>query len=201
MTSQPWIRHGHTSEVISGAYQLQWSHDLSAMDTGSSWNPSAMTSSYGRRIGNLLAALQWSHDLSAMDTSTTSTACDERVCMLQWSHDLSAMDTRMSSEQQSGAISPLQWSHDLSAMDTRSTYPSPGAGRQPCFNGAMTSQPWIRGQFDWDVGEGNALQWSHDLSAMDTRYLEGHTVITQALQWSHDLSAMDTAEIQDFPPK
>ena len=60
---------------------LQWSHDLSAMDT-----------SLGRFTMGVPVRLQWNHDLSAMDTQTISgTFSDDDG--LQWSHDLSAMDT------------------------------------------------------------------------------------------------------------
>ena len=64
---------------------------------------------------------------------------------LQWSHDLSAMDTAVIVSSASSTHS-LQWSHDLSAMDTGFRFCLPGCvfGR---FNGAMTSQPWIR----WDL--------------------------------------------------
>ena len=60
---------------------LQWSHDLSAMDT------------VNRRM-NMFGdvVLQWSHDLSAMDTAI-GTILDDDAAELQWSHDLSAMDT------------------------------------------------------------------------------------------------------------
>ena len=36
------------------------------------------------------------------------------------------------------------------------------------FNGAMTSQPWIRGGAVAAYEVQYNLQWSHDLSAMDT---------------------------------
>ena len=56
MTSQPWILdelHEHPTDEM----WLQWSHDLSAMDT------------VHLSIGNFAQfELQWSHDLSAMDT-------------------------------------------------------------------------------------------------------------------------------------
>ena len=43
------------------AFELQWSHDLSAMDT---------TRIVRRKLKEL--KLQWSHDLSAMDTTLSS---------------------------------------------------------------------------------------------------------------------------------
>ena len=82
MTSQPWIRpprRGCSEPIIA----LQWSHDLSAMDTCCS-----------QCHDNLSARmLQWSHDLSAMDTrpKRLTVGC---TTSLQWSHDLSAMDTQ-----------------------------------------------------------------------------------------------------------
>ena len=110
MTLQPWIpriRHSSTNEL----QLLQWSHDLSAMDTTNSGRQASIRT---------LQLLQWSHDLSAMDTrffrvvsrrlpkqSRFNGAMTfqpwirwqavftswERFRGLQWSHDLSAMDT------------------------------------------------------------------------------------------------------------
>ena len=56
MTSQPWILGCAGVQQRVGVL-LQWSHDLSAMDT-------CVDLSDDLR----LRALQWSHDLSAMDT-------------------------------------------------------------------------------------------------------------------------------------
>ena len=64
-------------------------------------------------------------------------------------------------------VGSLQWSHDLSAMDTSSGR-TPSNQEGPCFNGAMTSQPWIRQLRKVYCRKGGKLQWSHDLSAMDT---------------------------------
>ena len=178
MTSQPWILDRSKSRYWD-KMTLQWSHDLSAMDTVSY-----------RISARSIVSLQWSHDLSAMDTRSgmmasrslldgfngamTSQPWIRRRAgrnappagRLQWSHDLSAMDTTDHVETQ---IEPtlLQWSHDLSAMDTTSTHRS---GRY-----------------------GLRLQWSHDLSAMDTRRKMTTIDAKFSLQWSHDLSAMDTA--------
>ena len=128
MTSQPWIL-AHGTGGVHNYVLLQWSHDLSAMDTVlETWRTS------------YIGKLQWSHDLSAMDTpaglSTSSTALK-----LQWSHDLSAMDTpagpilpRRRCPRFNGAMTSQPWIH------------RPGRGCRPattCFNGAMTSQPWI----------------------------------------------------------
>ena len=159
---------------------LQWSHDLSAMDTRTSTPPTKPTSSsfngamtsqpwilelcWGGGLG--WQRLQWSHDLSAMDTppflragtvhslsfngamtsqpwiQAAPTIRPVTAWRLQWSHDLSAMDTRHViadlTERQL-----LQWSHDLSAMDTWSDRYRSNKTHHG-FNGAMTSQPWIR---------------------------------------------------------
>ena len=48
---------------------LQWSHDLSAMDT----QYPHISSEYAKRL------LQWSHDLSAMDTCYGMGCCDLRA--------------------------------------------------------------------------------------------------------------------------
>ena len=88
------------------------------------------------------------------------------VWQLQWSHDLSAMDTS-GVVASSLSLSLLQWSHDLSAMDTN--YVVAIEAMRLSFNGAMTSQPWIRSDYTVQSIKGLELQWSHDLSAMDTR--------------------------------
>ena len=61
----------------------------------------------------------------------------------------------------------LQWSHDFSAMDT-GFIPLDGCAAHPPFNGAMTSQPWIRLLRPHGLAWYEDLQWSHDFSAMDT---------------------------------
>ena len=65
---------------------------------------------------------------------------------------------------------------------------------RPAFNGAMTSQPWIRGRPSLSTIFIMSLQWSHDLSAMDTRIINITDAEGNTLQWSHDLSAMDTLQ-------
>ena len=105
MTSQPWIRP--PGLAYRPLFALQWSHDLSAMDTccriwlarlcRASFN-GAMTSQPWIRwrrysTSQTCETLQWSHDLSAMDTLTGIPDEEVIVNVLQWSHDLSAMDT------------------------------------------------------------------------------------------------------------
>ena len=70
------FQSGHPPDGSS----LQWSHDLSAMDTSLTG-----TSSSTCRLGN--GAI-----LSAMDTGIDDSHTID-VELLQWSHDLSAMDT------------------------------------------------------------------------------------------------------------
>ena len=81
MTFQPWIHYGDP-ELIDDVTELQWSHDLSAMDTVES--PTGTDTRF---------TLQWSHDLSAMDTVSLLAMSATTETVLQWSHDLSAMDT------------------------------------------------------------------------------------------------------------
>ena len=95
-----------SASSTSSNVSLQWSHDLSAMDT-TIWLATLWFDD----------ELQWSHDLSAMDTRRpverrpptpdrfngamtfqpwilrVSVAADGLDRTLQWSHDLSAMDT------------------------------------------------------------------------------------------------------------
>ena len=56
MTSQPWIP-GQAKAYLPTRYNLQWSHDLPAMDTTGSIV-----------VLTTMHLLQWSHDLPAMDT-------------------------------------------------------------------------------------------------------------------------------------
>ena len=80
MAFQPWILRYAAIELVI-LRMLQWSHGLSAMDTGA--RPGS------RRGGH---ELQWSHGLSAMDTKMRTTTWSTTKA-LQWSHGLSAMDT------------------------------------------------------------------------------------------------------------
>ena len=66
------------------------------------------------------------------------------------------------------------------------------------FNGAMTSQPWIRVGRISGLALIGKLQWSHDLSAMDTSDYTVQSIKGLELQWSHDLSAMDTTHYGSY---
>ena len=173
--------------VCAPIWSLQWSHDLSAMDTqerrilpedqvaafnGATtfqpWIQHTIRIPLHMLLRPSMEPRPFSHGYSG---SSGSNDC------LQWSHDLSAMDTAAQAFGIPRQVVGLQWSHDLSAMDTPSSRSHPYS--------VVTS-----------------LQWSHDLSAMDTTRAWARTLsTTTALQWSHDLSAMDTAEIQDLPHK
>ena len=129
MTFQPWIPQNQ--DILKELRKiLQWSHDLSAMDT---W----MTEEQALADVDL----QWSHDLSAMDT-LLSPAGAIFYNHLQWSHDLSAMDTcpwvdatgNAVPESFNGAMTFQPWIPGWCAICRAST---------PTFNGAMTFQPWI----------------------------------------------------------
>ena len=166
---------------------LQWSHDLSAMDTRSwAWNRS-----FSR------VSLQWSHGLSAMDTTLVTPVFDWSS-VLQWSHGHSAMDTRRWWGVDTNIDYELQWSHDLSAMDTHRDYSNAGVmldKHADTFNGAKTSQSWTPvNALNKVVQMHFELQWSHDLPAMDTTDDGLLAAQYMILQWSHDLSAMDTCD-------
>ena len=129
MTFQPWI-HGPTWSNRGLDCTLQWSHDLSAMDT--------------RDVGGLSQPLQCGFN-GAMTFQPwiprSALTHPHRRPRLQWSHDLSAMDTP-GNDSPRGIGIKLQWSHDLSAMDTCSYWAERHAASKS-FNGAMTFQPWI----------------------------------------------------------
>ena len=61
---------------------------------------------------------------------------------LQWSHDLSAMDSACIRAQPRRVVTPSMEPRPLSHGYT--LRPAKPASRPASFNGAMTSQPWIR---------------------------------------------------------
>jgi hypothetical protein len=79
-TSRSW-KHGPTSPSPSQPSTLQWSHDLSVVET--------MVMIDGQ---NKPMVLQWSHDLSVVETSRDRIV-EQRRHGLQWSHDLSVVET------------------------------------------------------------------------------------------------------------
>ncbi len=135
---------------------LQWSHDLSVMDTGDRL----------MHVYNLQIGLQWSHDLSVMDTDPSGFLLKTGMSMLQWSHDLSVMDTNQDCTGRLNGLT-LQWSHDLSVMDTGVCPGDDELRRNP-----------LQWSHDLSVMDTrvlaamahvlDGLQWSHDLSVMDT---------------------------------
>ena len=77
---RPW-KQFRADKRIAGIPCLQWSHSLSAMETGNNVV-----------FCNGIRRLQWSHSLSAMETTAhCRNWCD--CPALQWSHSLSAMET------------------------------------------------------------------------------------------------------------
>ena len=85
MTSQPWIpelKIQYTTDVTN----LQWSHDLSAMDTTGTEAAIGATQ-----------LLQWSHDLSAMDMRTVPTLCAPR-----WNNFNGAMTMQLCIKRRAG---------------------------------------------------------------------------------------------------
>ena len=80
MTFQSWKRE-RIMAYISTEQVLQWSHNLSVMETSFCWSSKSIS-----------LMLQWSHDLSVMETVALE-AAPGVVLVLQWSHDLSVMET------------------------------------------------------------------------------------------------------------
>ena len=151
---QPWIRGKcQTSNTLSAL--LQWSHSLSAMDTGRprclmtgmaspSMEPQPFSHGYIPLVIIISAQfnLQWSHSLSAMDTSNRRITDHERLSPSMEPQPFSHGYSRLRVMRRQG-VRALQWSHSLSAMDT--VWPSPStADSRRSFNGATAFQPWIR---------------------------------------------------------
>ena len=156
MTSQPWIHR--SADILPGALiQLQWSHDLSAMDTV---NRGVWAGSGSFCFNGAMTSQPW--------ILSNRVAKQSKIEKLQWSHDLSAMDTsahkkerKQNGQSFNGAMTSQPWILLLAA--------GTAAGTAAGFNGAMTSQPWIRQSTCEVISSVTKLQWSHDLSAMDTR--------------------------------
>ena len=176
MTFQPWIRDRRARAWLSVGL-LQWSHDLSAMDTTSRTALSSLSRPFnGAMTFQPWILRPWSTILSGGQTFNGAMTFQPWIrydcrCHTGKSSSFNGAMTFQPWIPPSGSrsmiqVSSLQWSHDLSAMDTWST--------ASCRAGTV------------------ALQWSHDLSAMDTRPTIQRNPTQHSLQWSHDLSAMDT---------
>ena len=205
MEPQPFS-HGYSSwkrNLSKVLRPLQWSHSLSAMDTGvGPWK------AYTRLTFNGATAFQpWIRGEQA--------AVMRSQVGLQWSHSLSAMDTPPSvhaiSYRLRPSMEPQPFSHGYG-----DGYRQIGQRQTP----SMEPQPFSHGYIVElvHIAPGpRSLQWSHSLSAMDTRAeppgrfstdrpFNGATAFqpwircprkcwsnsTSRLQWSHSLSAMDT---------
>ena len=158
--------------------RLQWSHDLSAMDTN-----------VFDFIFSEANMLQWSHDLSAMDTASSGRAdvfCPGASMEPRpFSHGYLIVNLKAAVEL-AASMEPRPFSHGYAA--DAAVIPPPVSS----FNGATTFQPWIRVRQNRRRRPVQGLQWSHDLSAMDTFAVFVRLEVSAVLQWSHDLSAMDT---------
>ena len=182
--------------------------------------------------------LQWSHGLPAMDTLTTNWPLIPQW-ILQWSHGLPAMDTPAAADvnvrRRAPSMEPWPPSHGYNSKSR-----SPPSGIQPsmepwppshgygadvgheagsglAFNGAMASQPWIRGRVPPPPNSQRAFNgamasqpWIHGCQrqivagtwpSMEpwppshgyTGRAANVTACRVPLQWSHGLPAMDTA--------
>ena len=104
-TFQSWIPDTGAAVRSSVAF-LQWSHDLSVMDT---WRLSVLILTMG--------ILQWSHDLSVMDTRCACRQSRQSIAPSMEPRPFSH-GYRPKRERRPCKESILQWSHDLSVMDT-----------------------------------------------------------------------------------
>ena len=132
MASQPWIPGG------SGKGTL--------MRLVPSMEPWPLSHGYAAVCRQLRGqdSLQWSHGLSAMDTKV-KLVYEAFAPIFQWSHGLSAMDTGSRKERFDGGNRPSMEPWPLSHGYEMASSCSPTPSHSP-FNGAMASQPWIRGR-------------------------------------------------------
>ena len=109
---------------------LQWSHDLSAMDT----RPPLAYHSLARKPS--MEPRPFSHGYLSKSTGLVAVCCtfNGATTFQPW-----ILDTRSAVMTD---LVTLQWSHDLSAMDTRHRF-AKGLRCTVAFNGATTFQPWI----------------------------------------------------------
>ena len=154
---------------------------------------------------------QWIRGLSATDHP----AYDEMAewgFKLQWSHSLPAMDIWSGSSSSSSSSNILQWSHGLPAMDTSATRPRTDADIRT-FNGAMTSQPWIRRISMLSLrtarrfnGAMASQPWIHDPRRRDVRdpapasmepWLPSHGYVGFA---ARPAAVRDLASMEPWPP-
>ena len=165
----------------SGSQQgkyLQWSHDLSAMDTPALSLPSAT----GKSFNGAMTSQPWIPAVLPAASDTTSCAFNGAMTSQPWIR-CCTLDGCAAGASFNGAMTSLPWIPISRGW----------AGQKRMrFNRAMTSQSWIplplaTARLYWKL-----LQWSHDLSAMDTSIIYAHAAQKRKLQWSHDLPATDT---------
>ena len=161
-----------------GSKKLQWSHDLSAMDTSKArCCPPASTSFNGA-----MTFQPWIRRRTRIGWRST-TSFNGAMTFQPWIHGPDAPYSATCASF-NGAMTFQPWIH--ARIHNRPP------GRNPRFNGAMTFQPWIHRIHRYAPKIPVPLQWSHDLSAMDTIANLSNQPFSMTLQWSHDLSAMDT---------
>ena len=147
---------------------LQWSHRLSAMETGR----------LRRDVLGVKHLLQWSHRLSAMETQPTGKSPHLRICASMEPPPFGDGNTRGQGARPAFYYA-LQWSHRLSAMETPTSGTST-PGTACCFNGATAFRRWKREW--WKAAASHRRRfngatafrrWKRDLGL---RLLDGHQV-------------------------
>ena len=160
-TFQPWIRDGD-APVYAAATDLQWSHDLSAMDTARypfvirlrldpSMEPRPFSHGYAtgmrrstpqRPTFNGATTFQpWIPDGAWIELAASQWAFNGATTFQPWIRATIGSDGLASMY--------LQWSHDLSAMDTRHRERADGAAHTPSMeprpfsHGYKTSDSWL----------------------------------------------------------
>jgi hypothetical protein len=142
MTSQPWIRsscsrpqcprtHSFNGAMTSQPWIRFWCLSLPlSMSSDGRTSPGAYRAVEGVTDGLQEAGLQWSHDLSAMDTTFFSPVYTSRPSSFN------------------GAMTSQPWIRSSCSRPqcprTQTFFSPVYTSRPSSFNGAMTSQPWIR---------------------------------------------------------
>ena len=184
---RPWkLPKGHIGSVLF--QNLQWSHSLSAMETGYTQEiaspgihpPSMEPQPFGH--GN----------------TPTAKGCHRRAPFLQWSHSLSAMETAGLPQgihlRGVPSMEPQPFGHGNKSATVMLTNVHVST-ILPLSRPSMEPQPFGHGNgANWEGMLAEiSLQWSHSLSAMETVLCLTRFGGLAFLQWSHSLSAMETA--------
>ena len=141
--------------AVSTSIWLQWSHDLSAMDTRTAASPAPSKSA---SFNGAMTFQPWIPGPPQPGIHRPAARFNGAMTFQPWIPYRRALSPRQRTCF-NGAMTFQPWIRSAGPRSSR---------RRSCFNGAMTFQPWIRFTGESISLVMSLLQWSHDLSAMDT---------------------------------